>query len=214
MITFRYLVSKTGRHKSDVILENYTPEQLAGRIVTWNCKTFKYTVFDNSHQLYAYIMSADERDRVLQEVVFDRKQRIHFDIDKIPVEAFERVRKAIRYVWQNSPMLPSFDKRRTVRVIVMDSGGTATIPTPGIISRHIVINYYLPNHAIMKQFAQEVIERLKSEKNGDEIYVDMNYGTIHNFRLLYCRKYKNGWLGPPKLPITKGFAFADSLVQS
>ena len=57
--------------------------------------------------------------------------------------------------------------------------------------------------------AQEVRDRL----GDDAKYLDMIYGTKRNFRLLYCRKYNKGWLGPPKTPVTKGFSFRDSLVQ-
>jgi hypothetical protein len=214
-LEFRYLISKKGREKSDILLENYTQEQLCGKIVTWNGKTFKYMVFDTPHHLYTYIMQ-DEKNRFLHEVIFgDRKQRIYFDIDKAPIEAFNRIRADIRHVWQTSKILPDYEQRKNIKVISLNSGGASTkgdIPAPNIISRHIIINYYIPNYETNKLFAQEVINALKNK--DDAQYIDMIYTTITNVRILYCRKYKNGWLGPPKLPITTGFAFKDSLIQA
>jgi hypothetical protein len=211
-IKFRYLIPKPGRIPSDVLLSNFNQKNLEGKIVTWDGKSYNYMVFNTAEHLYKYIMQLPESDRTLHEVIFgNKKHRIHFDIDKATQDEFDRIRAAIRHVWKYSSLLPPYENRKNIKVITMNSGGDPM--NLNLISCHIVINYYVPNYEVMKLIAGEVVDILKMQKNNDELHLDMIYGTIHNFRILYCRKYKDGSYGPPKLPITRGFKFEDSLIQ-
>jgi hypothetical protein len=212
-IKFKYLVPKAGRAPSEVLLQNYTQKTLTGKIVAWDSKLpHNYLVFASATDLYKYILALPDGDRTLNEVIFgDRRHKIHFDIDKATPEAFERIRAAIRHIWQTSKLFPPLQTRKDVRVLTFDTGGD---PMDGnTVSRHVIINYYVPTYEAMKIIAGEVRQYLISQKNGDERYLDMVYGSIHNMRILFCKKIKDGALGPTKRAITRGFDFKDSLIQ-
>lgn len=203
---FKYLIHKKDRLKKETLLSNYTPKQLGTLLVIWNSENTHYYVFDNINTLEEYILNKPPSDRTYHEVIFGKRpQKLKFDIDRCPPESLDNIMNAIKYVWKNTSLLIPYNKRQNVKIFTFDTSGFTNV-----LSRHIIIDYYVPNVDVAKMIYNEVKSYLKAKNSGDEQFLDNIYGSIQNFRLMYCSKNKDGF---PKTSLSKSVKFKDSIIS-
>ena len=207
--TYQYIHKPDIEHDSALVLDNKykSVEDLGKRFVIYNGK---YYVYPNMGKFLEHLGEMPDDQKVFHEVIFERPQKLKFDIDaKVsklgpnPAAAYQEASEDILDAIRTAFLCTYGINLEEHNVIICESHGL------DIFSAHIIIaGYYVSGSKQAVEFTRRVCDYLPQKHHP---LVDMSVNkSIQNFRIAGC--HKAGGFRVKK--IVTGHKMADTLISN